>query len=224
MIGQGLLALVLAATPLHPATQAAVDCSKVKCIALTFDDGPGKRTGELLKTFKKAKAKATFFLVGRAVERDPALARQIVADKHEVGNHTYSHPSLTSLDDEAIADELAVTQQAIKAATGVRPKYFRPPYGHSDDRVLHEAYLQDLAQVKWTATSLDWSIRDTERIRNKVLKLAKRNAVILMHDPVPQTVAAMPEVLAELKKRGFHLVTVSTLLGERKLAPGEKYP
>jgi peptidoglycan-N-acetylglucosamine deacetylase len=223
----GLMAIVLAVAPVQTAPASSVtgvDCAKVKCLALTFDDGPGPHTTTLLKTLKKGKAKATFYLVGKSVEKRPEVAAQIVKAGHEVGNHTWSHPSLPTLPDEHVLGELDSTQQIIEQATGTRPRTFRPPYGHSDDRVLGLAGELGLAQVKWTETTLDWSLRDKDRIRNKVLKLAKRNGVILMHDPVPATVQAMPEVIKELKKRGYHLVTVSALLGKRKLAPGEAYP
>ncbi|MFI6476603.1 polysaccharide deacetylase family protein [Nonomuraea sp. NPDC050663] len=223
MLVNGLMALALAMTPVQ-AAPAKVDCAKMKCLALTFDDGPGPYTTTLLKTLKKAKAKATFYLVGKSVEKRPEVAAQIVRAGHEVGNHTWSHPSLPTMPDEHVLGELSSTQDVIEQATGVRPRTFRPPYGHSDERVLLLAQELGLAQVKWTDTTLDWSLRDKDRIRNKVLKLARPGGVILMHDPVPATVKAMPEVLKELKKRGYHLVTVSTLLGKRKLAPGEAYP
>lgn len=217
------MAIALMAGPVQ-AAPAAVDCTKVKCLALTFDDGPGVHTTALLKTLAKAKAKATFYLVGKSVEARPEVAAQVVRAGHEVGNHTWSHPSLPAMPDEHVLGELSATQEIIEQATGVRPKTFRPPYGHTDDRVLALAGELGLAQVKWTDTTLDWSLRDKKRIHNAVLKMAKRNGVILMHDPVRATVEAMPDVLKELKKRGYHLVTVATLLGKRKLQPGDAYP
>lgn len=205
------------------ATAAKINCAKVKCIALTFDDGPNTHTPALLDLLKKERVKATFFLMGKYVERYPAVAKRIAAEGHAVGNHTYGHPSLPTLLDSEIADELGVTQQIIQQATGRRPTMFRPPYGHTDERVLRVAYEQDLAQVMWTGTTLDWKLRDTKKIKAAVLRLARRDGVILMHDPVPQTVRAMPGIVKELKKRGYHLVTVPQLVGER-LQAGVSYP
>ncbi|MCF6469755.1 polysaccharide deacetylase family protein [Nonomuraea sp. MG754425] len=225
MVIRALLAatLTLAFLPAPAAQAAAVDCAKVKCLALTFDDGPGEHTRALLKTLSKAGAKATFFLVGKRVEQRPGVVKQLAAQGHAIGNHTYSHASLPAYSDNEILDELKVTQNLIKNVTGKEPRLYRPPYGHTDERVLGLAGQTELAQVMWTGSTLDWSLRDTKKIKDVVLKLAKRDGVILMHDVVPQTVAAMPEILTELKKRGYHLVTVPTLVGGKGPVAGESY-
>lgn len=224
MVIHALLAATLALTAAPAATAAhKVDCAKLKCLALTFDDGPSAHTPALLKVLKKEKAKATFFLVGKQVELRPRLAGQEAAEGHAIGNHTYSHPELPAMYDNDIIDELKTTQVLIEQATGKRPTMFRPPYGHTDDRVLGLADQQDLAQILWTGTTLDWSLRDSKKIKATVLKLARRNGVILMHDTVPQTVKAMPEIIKELKKRGYTLVTVPTLLGGKGPQSGVSY-
>ncbi|MEV5890065.1 polysaccharide deacetylase family protein [Nonomuraea fuscirosea] len=221
MVIHALLAASLALTSV-PAT-APVDCGRVKCLALTFDDGPGASTPALLKTLSAAGAKATFFLVGKRVEERPKVARQIVARGHAIGNHTYAHFSLPAHSDNEILEAIKVNQEVIQKATGVRPKMFRPPFGHTDERVLWAASQTELAEILWTGTTLDWSLRDAKKIKAAVLKLAKRDGVILMHDTVPQTVKAMPQILKELKKRGYHLVTVPTLLRGKGPTPGESY-
>ncbi|NUW40781.1 polysaccharide deacetylase family protein [Nonomuraea rhodomycinica] len=222
---QGLLvtSLVLSGAPAAGA-KARVDCAKVTCLALTFDDGPGPRTGALLDVLKRERVHATFFLMGKHVEQLPKVVRRTMAEGHAIGNHTYSHPSLPTLLDQEIIDEIRLTQDAIQEVTGRRPRMFRPPYGNTDDRVLRLAGSQDLSQVLWTGTTLDWKLRDPARIKAAVLRLAKPNGVILMHDTVPQTVQAMPEILKELKKRGYHLVTVPTLLGGRTPDAGVSFP
>ncbi|MGV9304623.1 MULTISPECIES: polysaccharide deacetylase family protein [unclassified Nonomuraea] len=209
---------------LHGGAAATVDCAKVKCLALTFDDGPGAATGTLLTTLRKSGVKATFFLMGKHVEERPALVKRMAAEGHEIGNHTWSHPSLPTLFDEEITTELKATQDAVAQVTGRAPRLFRPPYGQTDDRVAALAGDEGMAQVLWTGTTLDWKLRDEKKIRAVVLKLARRDGVILMHDVVPQTVRVMPALVKELKKRGYHLVTVSALLQGRRLAPGETYP
>ncbi|MGW0802046.1 polysaccharide deacetylase family protein [Nonomuraea sp. NPDC002799] len=227
MVLHAFIAASLLLTPLSaPASAAAsasIDCAKVKCLALTFDDGPGERTPALLKTLRKEGAKATFFLVGRQVELRPEVARQTLAEGHAIGNHTYSHPSLPSLRDDEILDQLKVTQDVIGKATGLRPTMYRPPYGQTDERVLGLADQTELAQILWTGTTLDWKSRDAKKIKAAVLRLAKRDGVILMHDVVPATVRAMPGILQELKRRGYHLVTVPTLLQGKGPAAGVSY-
>ncbi|WP_053174752.1 polysaccharide deacetylase family protein [Nonomuraea sp. SBT364] len=225
MLIQGLLAVSLSVTGAPAAAaQAKTDCAKVKCLALTFDDGPGKTTPALLDLLKKERVKATFFLVGKAVEERPAIARRAAREGHAIGNHTYSHPSLPTLFDDDILDELAAAQEAIEKAVGRAPAMFRPPYGHTDDRVRYLAAQEDLAEVLWTGTTLDWDLRDAKKIKAAVLRLAERDGVILMHDTVPATVKAMPGIVKELKKRGYHLVTVPTLLRGKKLEAGVSYP
>ncbi|WP_171074794.1 polysaccharide deacetylase family protein [Nonomuraea basaltis] len=208
-----------------PATtvEAKINCARVKCLALTFDDGPGATTPTLLKTLKKAGAKATFFVVGKRVEERPKIVAQAMAQGHAIGNHTYSHASLPTLLDDEILEELKTTQDAIQTATGQQPKIFRPPYGHTDDRVLGLAGETELAQVLWTGTTLDWQLRDAKKIKAAVLRLAQRDGVILMHDTVPATVQAMPGIVKELKKRGYHLVTVATLLNGKGPKSGVSY-
>ncbi|MEU8247035.1 polysaccharide deacetylase family protein [Nonomuraea sp. NPDC048916] len=225
MVVHGLLALSLAAGVVPAAdVQAKIDCSKVKCLALTFDDGPGKHTGTLLDLLKKEKVKATFFVTGKHVEESPSVARRVVREGHAIGNHTYSHQSLPPLLDYEITDQIQVASAIIEDKTGRRVRMFRPPYGHTDDRVLGIAGEQGLAQVLWTGTTLDWSLRDAKKIKAAVLRLARRDGVILMHDTVPQTVQAMPAIVKELKKRGYHLVTVPALAGGKGLEPGVGYP
>ncbi|WP_283138623.1 polysaccharide deacetylase family protein [Rhizohabitans arisaemae] len=223
----GLIVPLVVATPTTAAhTARAVarpDCRLVACIALTFDDGPGPLTDSLLDTLKRHDAEATFFVVGRKVVLQPETVRRIAAAGHEIGNHSFSHARLTSLPDSAIRDELADTQHVIEQATGRKPRIMRPPYGATDHRVSLISADLGLAQVIWNATSKDWKTRSRQAIIDRTLKHARPDGVVLMHDTVPATVFALPTILRTLKQRGYHLVTVSHLLG-RGLRPGEIYP
>ncbi|WP_214318975.1 polysaccharide deacetylase family protein [Nonomuraea sediminis] len=223
MLIHGVLALSLSLSGLTGAT-AGVDCAKVKCLALTFDDGPSAYTAKLLDTLKREKVKATFFLMGQHVEQYPKLARRQLAEGHAIGNHTWDHPHLPAMTDQQILDEIRTTQDAIAKATGQQPKLFRPPYGDTDQRVLDLVGQEGLPQILWTGTTLDWKLRDPKKITAAVLRLARRDGVILMHDVVPQTVKAMPGIIKDLKKRGFHLVTVPALLRGKPVPPGTTYP
>ncbi|MGW5262182.1 polysaccharide deacetylase family protein [Microbispora sp. NPDC004025] len=199
-------------------------CARYKCIALTFDDGPWPYTPGLLDTLKKHKAKATFFLLGRKVAYRPELTKRIYEEGHDIGNHTWTHPSLTKLSDGEVFDEVSTTSEIIYQTIGKRPEYMRPPNGATDSRVSGLMVDLGLPQILWTGSTLDWQSRDTKVIAERTLKLAKRDGVILLHDIVPETVKAMPGVLAALEKEHYKFVTLTTLLQGRKLRPGEIYP
>lgn len=203
---------------------ASVNCAKVKCIALTFDDGPGKYADRLLDTLKKHKVKATFFLEGQYVKSRPAFARRMADEGHELGNHSYTHAHLREADDDRIREELTRTQDIVKQVTGKSPTMIRPPYGELDDRVQAIATEMRLPIVLWNGGSRDWATRNEKAIYNEVLKNAKRDGVILMHDWVEQTVKVMPKLLDALRKQGYHVVSVSSLRGGGSLQPGDIYP
>jgi peptidoglycan/xylan/chitin deacetylase (PgdA/CDA1 family) len=198
-------------------------CARYKCIALTFDDGPSKYTSKLLDILKKHRAKATFFVVGRQVHRRPELVRRMVADGHEIGNHTWSHPHMTGLLDDEIAAQLTKTQDIIHKTIGKWPAMMRPPFGETDERVAAQAAALGLPQILWTGSTLDWQARDSRIIRERVLALAKRDGVILMHDTEPETVKAMPGVLDALAKQGYRFVPFTWTRRGEPLTPGQIY-
>lgn len=203
---------------------AAVNCRHVKCLALTFDDGPGPYTNKLLDILKKRDVKVTFFLEGQHVVTYGDVARREHSEGHAIGNHSYTHPHLPTLSDAKIIEELLMTQDAIEKAIGVRPKIYRPPYGDTDQRVRGLAGQEELAEILWSGSSQDWRTRDALKIIRTVMRVAKRNGVILMHDVYPETIEAMPYILRMLHRRGFHLVTLPTLWGGRQPRPGTRYP
>ncbi|MEV5413835.1 polysaccharide deacetylase family protein [Thermopolyspora sp. NPDC052614] len=220
-----LIAAVCAPTPAWSSAPAkTVDCAKVKCIALTFDDGPGQKAGKLLDALKKYKVKATFFLEGQYVKARPELAKRIAKEGHELGNHSYTHPDFTKMDESAIESEITRTQELVHKLTGKYPTTLRPPYGLANERVQAVATELGLPIVLWNTGSQDWATRDEKAIYKEVLKGARRDSVVLMHDWVTQTVDVMPALLKALKERGFHVVPVSALLRGKKLAPGEVWP
>ncbi|GGP95169.1 polysaccharide deacetylase family protein [Streptosporangium pseudovulgare] len=203
---------------------APVDCAKVKCIALTFDDGPGKYADKLLDTLKKYDAKATFMLEGQYAKSRPAFVKRMVAEGHDIGNHSYTHPHLRELSEDRIREELNKTVEVVKKASGKAPAMIRPPYGELDNRVVEIAKEMGLPIVLWNGGSRDWATKNEKAIYDEVLKNAKRDGVILMHDWVPQTVTVMPKLLAALKKQGYHMVGVSAMRGVKDLKPGDIYP
>lgn len=184
-------------------------------IALTLDAGASPSpTPGILQTLRDAGVHVTFFLTGKWCEQNPDLVKEIAADGHEIGNHTYSHPDLRKLDDAAIAEQLSKTEDIVVGLTGKSTKpYFRPPFGGRDKQVLGVAGEQGYTSVYWSLDSLDAykkGITSLE-IEKRVLDRAQGGDVVLMHCGSAATAAALPEIIAKLRERGFEIVKVSEL-------------
>lgn len=183
-------------------------------VALTFDDGPSTAyTPQLLAILDRLGAKATFFEEGHHVAGREALMRRILASGDEIGNHSFSHPR------DPGYGQLSSTNRLIRAATGFTPCLFRPPYGLVDSKVEEAARRTDLQTVLWSVDSGDDRHPGAAAIRARVLGLAGPGSIVLMHDGGhhPQTVAALPRIVAGLRARGLRLETVTELLGGRFL-------
>ncbi|MFD0478865.1 polysaccharide deacetylase family protein [Nonomuraea thailandensis] len=187
-----------------------MNCRRVKCVALTFDDGPGKYTDALLRSLAAYRARATFFVVGQNVAAYPGIVRRTHAAGHEIGSHTWSHPDLTKLSAAAVRSQFARTDRAIRAAIGITPKLVRPPYGAFNATVRSQA---GRPVVMWSVDTLDWRYRNSAKVARKAIKAVRPGSVILFHDIHPSTVRAIPKVLKSLSKRGYRFVTVSQLFG-----------
>ncbi|WP_084957743.1 polysaccharide deacetylase family protein [Thermoactinospora rubra] len=226
LLALACVTVTLTAAPAQatPKAKEEVDCTQVKCLALTFDDGPGKYADKLLDTLKKEGVKATFFLEGQYVKSRPAFAKRMAAEGHELGNHSYTHPDFTKLEPWQVRAEVSKTQAIVKEVTGVEPKLLRPPYGLADVLTSDIAAEHGMPIILWTAGSKDWATKNEDAIKQQVLDVAKPNGIILMHDWVKQTVDVMPKIVTLLKKRGYHLVTVSTLVKQYNLRPGDVFP
>ena len=187
-------------------------------LALTFDDGPhGSLTPRLLETLGKKEVKATFYVIGRNVESHPDIARRIVAEGHEIANHTWSHPSLSGLSAERVADELRRTHEIVLEVTGVRMTNLRPPYGAFNDRVRQVAFDgHGYDTIMWSVDPQDWKFRNSARVTRELVSGAAPGAVLLCHDIHKTTIAAIPPVLDQLLARDFCFVTVAQLMAMDK--------
>ncbi|MEU4802923.1 polysaccharide deacetylase family protein [Actinosynnema sp. NPDC023587] len=201
MLSRALLVIALLfVAPVVPAN-AAPGCSGY--VALTYDDGPNPAfVRPLLAALKAVRARATFFDVGARAEEQPGLVRETVRAGHWLGNHSWSHPALTTLPPEEVTAELAKTQDVLREITGRTPALFRPPYGDTNAAVRDEARRQGLAEVLWTVDTVDWSGVPTDAIVRSALG-AKAGGIILMHDGYQTTVDAVPLVVKGLKKKGL---------------------
>jgi peptidoglycan-N-acetylglucosamine deacetylase len=207
-------------TPTTTPRPSDVDCRRVKCVALTFDDGPGPDTGRLLETLAAHDAHATFFVVGRNVRTYRSLTRAELAAGHELGNHTWNHADLTRRPDAEIRSQLSRTDDAVTAATGAAPTLMRPPYG-----ALNAAVRRQIAQpiILWSVDTEDWKNRDSAGVADYTLKTVRPGDIVLFHDIHATTVDAIPRILESLAARGYHFVTVTQLYGDQPLKPGTVY-
>ncbi|XZN92047.1 MAG: polysaccharide deacetylase family protein [Microcoleus sp.] len=187
-----------------------------KVIALTVDDGPWPETTEqMLDIFQKNDVKATFFWIGKSLERSPEIARRVVAEGHAIGNHTWHHP-YDPMDAATAADEIDRTAKLIYETTGVKTTYFRPPGGVLNNGLAKYAKEHNYSVVMWSVTSADTDPRaQPEAFVENVLKGAKPGAIVLMHDgggDRSRTIKALPDMIAGLKKQGYRFVTIPELL------------
>jgi peptidoglycan-N-acetylglucosamine deacetylase len=194
-------------------------------IALTFDDGPhGANTPRLLEMLKQRKIHATFFMVGQCVTEFPDIVKKIVAEGHEVANHSWSHPQLSTMSEAGVREQIQKTHDAIIAACGVTPKIMRPPYGAFTARQRAWAHGEWGYQcILWDVDPEDWKVRNAEHVKNEILKAAVPGSIILTHDIHKTTVDAMPETVDALLAKGFKFVTVSELIAmDKPVAPKPK--
>jgi peptidoglycan/xylan/chitin deacetylase (PgdA/CDA1 family) len=184
-------------------------------VALTFDDGPHPGlTPQLLDLLKANGIRATFYPIGYRVARFPDLVARMAAEGHEIGNHTWSHPSLMGYSDGAVLNQVDRATEAIRAATGLTPVTMRPPYGNFYPRqrlMLHRA--RGLPTVLWSVDPEDWRQPGSAEVANRIVSRSRPGDVVLAHDIHAATVRAMPSVIAGLHARGFRFVTVSELIG-----------
>jgi peptidoglycan/xylan/chitin deacetylase (PgdA/CDA1 family) len=202
-----------------------------KLVALTFDDGPyGEATSQILDILKKERVHATFFLLGINVEKYPAIAKRIVSEGHVIGNHSYSHSEfLSKMPIEDFQADVRHAENLIVNATGLQPRYYRPPFGmHTpsmDQQLKDMGYFVVLWDVGTGTTVSDYdqgtsSEAIVEQIVRNTLKGRKRQQIILLHDgrdvqigdSRQNVIQALPRVIDQLKERGYRFVTVEQII------------
>ncbi|NUP66852.1 MAG: polysaccharide deacetylase family protein [Nonomuraea sp.] len=201
----------------------SVNCKRTKCVALTFDDGPGPYTGRLLDLLADAKARATFFTVGTSAAAQPGLLRRMSAEGHLIGNHSWSHRDLSKQPTSRIADSFERTKDIVRAAIGQEPTLARPPYGAVDEDVRDVAREMGLALVGWDVNTRDQPGAKASEIAKRAVEKAHPGAIILLHDINRGSVDAVPDILKELRGKGYTFVTVPELYGSAGMRAGRLY-
>jgi peptidoglycan/xylan/chitin deacetylase (PgdA/CDA1 family) len=225
LLSGGVMSSSWVPPPRYCPVAPAVMLPKHPWIALTFDDGPhAGKTEALLAVLREQKVPATFFVVGKMADRYPQLLQEISSEGHELANHTYSHPNLSRLSDEAVMAELDQTRDVIGRLTGQETHLFRPPGGDFSRRMVKLTAKAGYQIVLWSVLTHDVEGASPKAMERRILKNAEDGGIILMHSGMKNTVAMLPTVIARLRERGYSFVTVSTLLGRpspRPAAPAD---
>ena len=196
-------------------------------IAMTFDDGPHPvHTPRLLDILRRRNIKATFFVVGTNARRYPQLIRRMIAEGHEIGNHTVNHKYLSRISVAEARAEVLGCEKAIVAACGVKPRILRPPGGHINDRV--KVWLKKefgYSTIMWAVDPEDWKRPGSDVVARRIISETDPGEIVLAHDIHGPTIAAMPRALDGLLSNGYRFVTVSQLIAieRRSIAALSEY-
>ncbi|MFZ5815291.1 MAG: polysaccharide deacetylase family protein [Bacillota bacterium] len=192
-------------------------------VALTFDDGPDVTyTPQILEILAREGVPASFYIIGERADIRPEITARMAREGHEVGNHAYEerHLDLRRLRPEEILRSLSRTHETITRLTGQAPVTFRPPFGFYNSFVLATANRFGYATVLWDVDSLDWQSLSAGQILRNVLPRVRNGSIVLMHsgttlpgEDLSGTVNALPEIIRDLRARGFEMVTVRALVG-----------
>lgn len=187
-------------------------------IALTYDDGPHPtNTPRLLDILRSRQVRATFYVTGENSRKYPEILRRMVREGHEIGNHTITHSRLTKLSQSQIRHEIVGTTQAIKSATGMLPRSFRPPYGATNDQLKGWIKAEfGMPSILWSVDPEDWKKPGVGVVTSRLVNGAQRGGILLLHDIHSASVDATPATVDQLKSRGYQFVTISQLIGQEQ--------
>ena len=198
-----------------------------KEVALTFDINwaEEEHLDEILQILKKYDAKGTFFIMGGWVnytDDNKEKLKNIYNDGHEIGNHSYIHPSFTKISHERMADEIKKTEDIVYAATGSKIKLFRFPSGDYNEDALE--YVRSLGYecIQWDVDSIDYKESGAEVEYNRVMKNIKEGSIVLFHNNAKYTPQNLKKIITKLTEEGYEFVTVSELIYDDNYYVDEK--
>lgn len=181
-----------------------------KKVAITFDDGPNADyTEKLLEGLEERGVSATFFLLGKEVEKHPEIVKEIQEGGHLIGTHSYDHVNLSNLTDDAAIEQVDKANAAIYEITGEYPEYIRPPFGCWKANLDYET---SMIEVLWDVDPKDWATSNSSVIAARVVENVQENDIILLHDASESSVNAAFKIIDELKEQGYTFVTVDEIL------------
>lgn len=184
-----------------------------KQLAISFDATWGTElTDDILATLESHNLRTTFFLAGYWIDKHPDYVVKIAAAGHEIGNHSYSHPHMNTLNEQGIAYELQKNGDLIRDLTGQRATLFRPPFGEYNNQVISVASALGYHTIQWSVDSLDWKNLSSSQIYDRVMDQVKPGSIILFHNAAPGTPGAIQRLIPDLLAAGYEIVPVSSLL------------
>jgi peptidoglycan/xylan/chitin deacetylase (PgdA/CDA1 family) len=184
-----------------------------KKIALTFDDGPTEFTLEVLELLKKYNAKATFFCIGKNIEKHPEILQRTIDEGHLVGNHSYSHSKFFDFyHEDKVTDELRKTDKLLEKFTSKKINFFRPPYGVTTPSIRRALKVTKHKVIGWNIRSLDGGIKNPDLILNRIKKRVSPGGIVLLHDTAPHSVSVLEQFLQFLQQNNYEVVSVEELL------------
>ena len=181
-------------------------------VNLTFDDGPHPGSmNKILDVLKEENVRATFFVVGKIVDKHPELVRRMMAEGHEVGNHTYTHKRLTQMPLKSARQEIAACAASVKRATGADMTLLRPPGMGYNNSILHLAQDMGYVTIHWNVVAADYVRVDPRKVYERVMRQTGDGSVILLHDS-PDTADALKDIIRSLRAKKFRFVTTTQML------------
>ncbi|MBL4745642.1 MAG: polysaccharide deacetylase family protein [Flavobacteriaceae bacterium] len=183
-------------------------------IYITFDDGPHPDfTPKILALLERYNAKATFFCIGKNIEKHPDVFLEIIQQGHLIGNHSYLHSNNYGfLSTKAVEEDIVKTQQIIARLTGCENKLFRPPFGVTNPNIARAVKKINLKTIGWSIRSYDTIAKSPEMVTEKINKKIKSGAIILLHDTSQLTVEVLEQLLISFESKSFNAKTLSLLI------------
>ncbi|UQB67638.1 polysaccharide deacetylase family protein [Epilithonimonas zeae] len=178
--------------------------TKIKEVALTFDDGPTEFTPKFLDILKENNIKATFFCIGKQIEKFPETFQRIIAEGHIIGNHTYSHSNNTGfLSSPKMIEEIEKCDEVIFRIGNIKTNLYRPPFGVTNPNIAKAISKTQKKSIGWNVRSLDTVIDNEKKIYHRITKNLKPGSIILLHDTSEKTYLVLVELLLFLKRENY---------------------
>ena len=183
-----------------------------KVLSLTFDDGPNENTLAILDILKKNNVQATFFCIGKNIEKHPKILKRIMEEGHIVGNHSYSHSNLFDFyRKNRLVEEIQKTDTLIESITGKKPQLFRPPYGVTNPSIRRALEVTKHKVIGWNIRSLDGIHKDEKIIFDRIKKRIAPGGIVLLHD-TSHTVRVLERLMLYLEENEYKVVSIEALL------------
>lgn len=187
--------------------------TKIKEVALTFDDGPTEFTPKFLDLLKENNTKATFFCIGKQIEKHPEIFQRIIAEGHTIGNHTYSHSNNTGfLSTSKMIEEIEKCDEVILKFGNIKTNLYRPPFGVTNPNIAKAIKKTNKKSIGWNVRSLDTVINNEKKIYQRITRNLQKGSIILLHDTSEKTYKVLVELLLFLEREKYSTFTIDSTI------------